>query len=316
MFTTRIDDTLKASKSVIIAGVGGGYDVLFGVPIAATLATHGCRVHFASFSSTPLRDIANVTWHTDSLAQITPSSSRPSYFPEGWLARWLQGQDRCDPEVWCFEASGVGPLYNGYKYLVDHLAVDTIIAVDGGVDSLLRGDEYALGSPLEDALTLAALSLLDTPRKMLVATAFGAERLDRICHAQVLAQIADLIASDSFYGAETVVQGTLPGDAINSAIDFVLSNQQGMHQSVVCGSILAALTGNFGDTAVSESTQSTPPWVSPLMLLYWWFDLDAVARTNLYLPRILGSRTFPEAAERLGQFMRSRPRRGWGDIPI
>lgn len=37
-----------------------------------------------------------------------------------------------------------------------------MILVDGGTDSLMRGDESDLGSPQEDALSVASLHLLDT----------------------------------------------------------------------------------------------------------------------------------------------------------
>jgi len=57
-------------------------------------------------------------------------------------------------------------------------------------------------------------------------------------------------------------------------------------------------------------------WVSPLMCLYWFFDLPEVARQNLCLSRLLPTKTFPEAAERLHEFMKTRPKRGWESIPI
>ena len=52
------------------------------------------------------------------------------------------------------------------------------------------------------------------------------------------------------------------------------------------------------------------------MTLYWFFDLAEVARQNLYLPRLQTTFSFPEAAERLGEFMKTRPKRGWESIPI
>lgn len=52
------------------------------------------------------------------------------------------------------------------------------------------------------------------------------------------------------------------------------------------------------------------------MCLYWFFNLSEVARQNIYLSRLLPTKTFPEAAERLHEFMKTRPKRGWESIPI
>jgi hypothetical protein len=316
MFASPIDSKLKQARSVLIAGAGGGYDIVCGVPIAMALWSQGIAVHFASFSSTPLQDVEQGMWLRSTLLEVTAASSRPSYFPEGWLCRWVRDHVGRHTTVWCFEASGVGPLHENYRYLVETLDIDAVVVVDGGVDSLLRGDEYTLASPLEDALTIAAVSLLDVPLKALVSTAFGAERLDRISHAQVLARIADLTRAGAFWGAEAITPGAPEGDALASAIRYILDNQSGMRQSIVCGSLLAALEGKFGDQPVGASSRNTPPWISPLILLYWWFDLSEVARQHLYLPRLIPTNTFPEAAERLGEYMRTRPKRGWEEIPL
>ena len=254
--------------------------------------------------------------HTETLWEVTADTARPSYFPEGWLARWFRERQQPDVSVWCFGAAGVGPYSQSYQYLVERLGIDTVIVIDGGVDSLLRGDEFSLASPLEDALTLAAVSLLDEPRKILATTAFSAERMDNISHAQVLARIADLTKADALLGVSTLLPSSPEGKAFMDAAVYILEHQQGMHQSVVIGSMLSSLRGEFGEQSVNPYTQNTPPWISPLICLYWFFDLPEVARQNLYLPRLRTTQTFPEAAERLHEFMKTRPKRGWESIPI
>jgi len=314
MLNQLIDDRLAGAKNVLVAGAGGGYDVVCGVPLIIGLAKRGINVYVASLSSTPINDIDGGVVHRPELVEATATSTRPSYFPEGWLSRWLTDRLGRDVSVYCFGATGVGPLHASYQYLIEKMAIDAVIAVDGGVDSLLRGGEYSLGSPLEDALTLAALSLIDGPDRILAAVGFGAERLDRISHAQVLARIADLQGAGAWLGAEALT-GTAADD-MQAAGKYILSNQQGMHNSVVVGSVLASLMGKFGDHAVTPHSVNTPPWVSPLMSLFWYFDLAEVARQNLYLSRLLNTSTFGEVAEALGGFVRTRPKRGWEEIPI
>lgn len=316
MLPTSLVNYFTTDSRILIAGMGGGYDVVCGLPLYLALEKLGCSVHLASFSSTPLNDIEDAARHTETLWEVTAQSARPSYFPEGWLARWLQEKRSHAISVWCFGASGVGPYHDSYSYLAKHLAIDTLILVDGGVDSLLRGDEYSLASPLEDALSLAAVSGLDIPRKLLVTTAFSAERLDNISHAQVLARIADLTRADAFYGVSALLPQSEEGLAFTAAGEYLFAHQQGMHQSVVLSSMLSALRGEFGEQAVNPYTQNTPPWISPLMTLYWFFDLPEVAHQNLYLSRLQTTQTFHEAAERLHEFMKTRPKRGWESIPI
>lgn len=316
MLPSLIHNQFKHDSRVLVAGAGGGYDVVCGLPLSFALETAGCQVHLASFSSTPLNDIAEAVQHTETLWEVTADSVRPSYFPEGWLVRWFRERQGRELSLWCFGASGVGPYHESYQFLVERLGIDTILVTDGGVDSLLRGDEYSLASPLEDALTLAAVSLLDGPKKLLAATAFGAERLDNISHAQVLARIATLTATNALLGVSTLLPSSAEGQAFTNAAEYILSHQQGMHQSVVISSLLSALRGDFGDQTVNRYTQNTPPWVSPLMCLYWFFDLQEVARQNLYLSRLLTTQTFPDAAERLHEFMKTRTKRGWESIPI
>lgn len=53
--------------------------------------------------------------------------------------------------------------------LIDHLAPKSIDLLDVGGDILAHGDEPTLGSPLADALTLAACAQLTAPLRLLVA---------------------------------------------------------------------------------------------------------------------------------------------------
>ncbi len=312
----QILNQLKPKSRVLVAGAGGGYDVVCGLPLFLALESAGHAPYLASLSSTPLNDILDAPQHAETLWEITADSSRPSYFPEGWLARWFRERRNRNLSVWCFSASGAVPYLESYQYLVDRLTLDAVIVIDGGVDSLLCGDEFSLASPLEDALTLSAVSLLDVPGKFLATTAFSAERLDNISHAQVLARIADLTRAEALLGVSTLLPYDEIGRAFIEAAEYVLANQAGIHQSVVISSLLSALRGDFGEQVVNPYTQNTPPWISPLMCLFWFFDLPEVARQSLYLSRLRTTQTFSEAAERLHEFMKTRPKRGWESIPI
>lgn len=114
----------------------------------------------------------------------------------------------------------------------------------------------------------------------------------------------------------TLLRPTPEGQAFADAANYVLENQAGLQQSVVTRSLLAVLDGTFGERPVSPETEATPIWLSPLLCLYWFFELEAVARQKLFLSRLLTTKTVSEAAEQMQRFFDTCPRRPWEGIPI
>jgi len=59
------------------------------------------------------------------------------------------------------------PLELAYAAVVKKLDIDTVILVDGGTDSIIKGDEPGIGTVVEDATSIVAVNELDIPRKLL-----------------------------------------------------------------------------------------------------------------------------------------------------
>ncbi len=208
------------------------------------------------------------------------------------------------------------PLREHYAYLVERLQIDTVLVVDGGVDLLLRGDEHSLGTPLWDALTVGAVSQLEVPRKLLASVAFGAERWDKIAHAQALRRIADLTRTNALLGVSTLLDTTNEGRQFVEAANFIFEQQPEQRPSIVVSALLSALRGEFGERVLNAYTEATPLWISPLLCLYWFFDLRAVAEQKLFLPVLRDTQTIADAADRLQEWMRQQPPQPWERIPI
>lgn len=73
---------------------------------------------------------------------------------------------------------------------MDRLEIDAVVLVDGGTDIMLRGDESALGTPVEDVTSMAAVAGLDRientqGRRQVISRieAFRAETTTRIPRA-------------------------------------------------------------------------------------------------------------------------------------
>ncbi|WP_285548780.1 DUF1152 domain-containing protein [Actinoplanes regularis] len=276
---------LAPARRVLIAGAGGGFDVYAGLPLALALWNSGVEVHLASLSFSELELVDRDSWVTEQVVAVTPESTSPDwYFPEGTLARWLAAHD-LPSTVYAFPPLGVQTLREGYRYLVDRLDLDAVVLVDGGTDILLRGDENALGTPVEDVTSLAAVAGLDLPVKLVTSLGFGIDAYHGVNHVQVLENIAALDREGGYLGALSI-----PGTSREAVLyrDAVAHAQAATPQrpSIVNGQIAAATSGAFGDVQFTRRTSGSTLFVNPLMAVYFTVDLDKLAARVLYLDRI------------------------------
>ena len=162
---------IEAAKNVLLAGAGGGYDIFTGLPLYFGLRAAGKQVHLANVSSSYLPP-AKTQQLSPSLLKVTTDISQfvhsfpDYYFPEFYLSEWFQKQQGDKVPVYCFKKTGVKPLLKSYQALIKHLSIDTIILVDGGTDSLMRGDEVSVGTPIEDITSIVAANELEIERRI------------------------------------------------------------------------------------------------------------------------------------------------------
>lgn len=169
-----------------------------GVPLWSALRRAGAEVHLANYSFAYLdgdtADAAPHGWYRVRPETPTEGFPRSLYQPERHLARWLQTKG-APAEVWALPQMGVAPARTAWAWLIDHLGVDTVVAVDGGTDALLSGVESGLGTPAEDVTTMLGLYAAAGPvRKLLVCAGFGVDAHHGVAHAEVLEAIAALDA--------------------------------------------------------------------------------------------------------------------------
>jgi hypothetical protein len=204
-----------------------------------------------------------------------------------------------------------------YRELTTGLGIDTVILVDGGTDSLMRGDEVGLGTPSEDMASIAAVDGLDLPRKLLVCLGFGIDSFHGVCHAHVLEAVADLTVHGGFLGAFSLHQETSAVRRYIEATRHVFA-AMAHHVSIVSSSIVSALEGRFGDYHATDRTAGSQLWINPLMTLYWCFTLRAVAERVLYLDYLVATETFTDVMVAIANFRAQLPQpslRSWQQIP-
>lgn len=311
-------DRLEGARTVLVAGAGGGFDVLAGIPLATGLRAAGKQVHLANLSFADLTLIPRTAWLGPAVAEVHPDTDGPShYFPERTLARWLQHQD-LPSTVYALARTGVVPLTAAYDLLAHHLQLDAIVLVDGGTDILMFGDESGLGTPEEDMASLAAVTSLapvrgSTRLDLIVACiGFGIDAHHGVDHTQVLQNIATLERAGGYLGAASVNRGTPEGDAYLDAVAYAHSRTPA-RPSIVNGSIAAAIRGEYGNAQFTTRTQDTELFINPLMALYFLFDLPTLAAQSLYLETLADTHTIDDITRRIEIFRdtlgRTRDRR-------
>lgn len=300
MLTSAFLQELESARNVLIAGVGGGFDIFSGLPLYFGLQADGKQVHLAnlSFSLLPPEPEARLAPAVLTVTATTPRVT--DYFPEKHLCQWFRGQGE-DIAIHCFERTGVQPLLEAYRALVAHLGVDTVILVDGGTDSLMRGDEYGLGTPQEDIASITAVHELDVERKLLVCLGFGVDHFHGVCHAHFLEAVAELTRSGAYLGTVSLLEEMPEVRRYREATETVFTMMP-HHISIVSSSILSALEGMYGDHHATVRTEGSQLWINPLMPLYWCFRLGPVAERILYRDAMLETRSYMDINAVIDEF--------------
>lgn len=318
MLTLPFFDELSGSKNILVAGAGGGYDIFCGLPLYFGLRSEGKNVYLAnlSFSFLPPAGAVGKERLSPSLLEVTADTPLfTHYFPELFLAQWFRRQDE-EISVYCFERTGVKPLLASYRALVDQLSLDTIILVDGGTDSLMRGDESGLGTPQEDIASITAVSQLSIERKLLLCLGFGVDSFHGVCHAHFLEAVADLTQKSGYLGMFSLVDDMPEVKKYREASEAVF-DVMAHHVSIVSSSILSALAGRYGNYHATSRTHGSTLWINPLMPVYWCFRLAPVAERVLYLEEMKETSTYDDIDRVIGRFRRGCEKiRSKQDIPV
>lgn len=305
--------TLERSRGVLLAGCGGGFDIASGLPLLHWLRARDIPVVLGNLSFTHLAlacrtRVGPVGW------QIDDDCVPVGYFPEREIQRWLREAGHDLPFV-AFSRSGVRPLAETYRTLVARHGLDTILLVDGGTDSLIRGDESLLGTPEEDALSIVAASQVDGVSTYLACLGFGIDQYHGICHHSFLENAAAHLADGSFLGSVSVEAGTPEGRFFLDAV-AALNARQPDHLSVVANSIADALRGRFGDVHATETTAGSTLFINPLMAMYWFFEAGAVARAMRFAPALGETERMSEVEDAIRQAHAHAERRAWTPLPL
>jgi len=272
--------------------------VFAGLPLFFALRESGVNVHLANLSFSFRHGEISGKKFGENVVEVTAGSrGNDYYFPEGYLAQWLS-RKRLEQPIYCIRLTPVKELVRSYERLREHLQFDMMVLVDGGVDSLMRGDESRIGTPIEDMISLAAALQIDVP-KQLLCLGLGAET--DVCHLYALETVAQLIKAKAFLGGLMLTADMPEVKNFVEATEYVFLAMRG-YESVICSSIISALEGHFGDHHRTRRTVGSELWISPLMLLYLAFDVAKVTENVLYFDGLAGCETIAQVSTLIRDF--------------
>lgn len=275
---------LDNAQNVLLIGLGGGFDVFTGLPFVF----HWPDKNFI------------LTNHSSSQEFVVQPTTAENY-PEGMItnipnisAKYTIG--RHGPKL----------VKSALDQILQTHQIDVILGVDGGVDSLARGDEKDYGTVLEDFVTLAALSDINIP-KVACCAGFGCETEENMNFYRILENMANLTSSNNFYGSFSLTQQMREFQLYVRECENAWAD--GRRKSHIQTKIISATTGVFGSTnnyidvdpRLAESTGRC--FISLLSNIFWMFDLDAVIENNLTIKTMKQGNTFTDAKLLLRQFM-------------
>jgi hypothetical protein len=104
---------------------------------------------------------------------------------------------------------------------VGRLGCDLLVFVDVGGDVLAQGDEPGLRSPLCDAITLAAASLLGDRGHQVLAAIFGTGCDAELTQDEVLSRLARVAAHQGLLGARGLTDAV--ASRLEGAVELVLT---------------------------------------------------------------------------------------------
>src|SRR5262249_2572571 len=149
--------------------------------------------------------------------------------------------------------SGVRPLRSAYETILKRHAIDLVVLIDGGTDSVIFGDEPGLGTVVEDVVSVLAAWQAAGDHTVLAAIGFGIDHFHGVSHHSFLENVARLSRKGGFLGGFPLVPGTREAEAFLDLVDYA-NRRQPRHRSIVCNSIAGAVRGEFGDHQATDRT--------------------------------------------------------------
>ncbi len=284
-----LDDTFKKSKKALLIGMGGGGDILGCIPTANYLKFLGVESILGGLTwerkvvdpkPGPRRmdEIQDIKLLSDNVGLASASTRAGNVrFTEAIVAEALGAET-----VLIDINKGVVGTYTGLKKAIEKLGIDLVMGIDVGGDSLARGDEEGIRSPLADSTMLGVLKKL----KNEIPTYHGV--IGCGCDGE--------LSLDELYRniAEVAKQGGFLGSRGMSDEDReILARVLPWTKSEASNLVLEAANGGYGERTIREGKRRLV--LTPIAAITLYFDPAAVYEISRPAQLIDGTKTLRDA---------------------
>ncbi len=208
---------------------------------------------------------------------------RDVYFAESRMAEFL-GERTVLVDV----HDGPAAIAKGLARASARLGCDLIVFIDVGGDVLAQGDEAGLRSPLCDALTLAAASLLHEGGNPVLGGIFGLGCDAELTPDEVLDRLARVAAAGGLLGVRGLTEPI--AERLEGAIELVPTEASAL--------AVRAFRGESGTATIRGGAREVQ--LTPMAALTFYFSIGVtIAATGPLARAVLGTRGLEEANDAL-----------------
>lgn len=289
-----LNEKLKDANTILIVGAGGGQDVLCGLPLYYTFLKQGKKVHLANLTHT---DFKTLNEYTDPLvldSNVLGANSVikvPSQnYVEGYLSQYFKAALNEDKIVWMINRNSVQELKKSFERLITHLNIDAIVLVDGGVDSIMQGDEgknVLTNLFIDTTLCLAAIQQIELPiRDNFILASCNDNSIDL---NSINKNMSNIALQNGFYGGCYLLNYNNSYKFMKSAYSYVKNNNNICHRLERFVKLTDSI---FEEGEVKEG-----------LLQFLFFNPEALAYNNIVIHKILEANSFYDTIQLIAPFV-------------
>jgi hypothetical protein len=243
-----------------------------------------------------LNEVEGVRALHEAVALASPDARGPGgfRFAEGRMAEVL-GEDTVlvDPN------GGPSAIAAGLELACRELGCDVVVLLDVGGDVLAHGDEAGLGSPLADAVMLAAAPALAASGVPVIGAVFGSGCDGELRPDEVAARIDEVAAAGGALGDCGLDDATL--ERLAAAVEAVPTEASAM--------ALRCARGETGDVPIREGRRTVT--LTPAGGRVFFYDCDAALHSAARLAAAVRGAHDLEDAQRTLEAMGVRTELSW-----
>jgi hypothetical protein len=256
-------------------------------------------VHIANVSSI---DFSTIKSYADPLildANVLGATSTikapAANYQEGHFSSWIKQTFAEEVPVWMINKNaGPQTLKDSYKRIVHHLAIDAIIVLDSGLNSIVTGLEIDCPKAMIDSsINLFAIRDLEVPNKMLFTIGMSPEVEEQGCYFDVMKNITRMSQQGGAFGCCSLMSYMQSYNQFKNLVSFVGMQSDGnIHK--LNSNLIASVEGIDLDNPYGQEL-----YVSPLLSQYWMFDANAAIYNNKMIEFVEGTESFYDVVQQI-----------------